>query len=54
MASPVPWHGPATEGSIGFRVLAANQTPDFLLLTDSREYYLVALANLFLQVSALC
>ena len=39
---------------IGFRVLAANQTPDFRTLADFRQQHLVALGDLFLQVLALC
>ena len=39
---------------IGFRVLAANQTPDFRTLSDFRKQHLAALGDLFLQVLALC
>ena len=39
---------------IGFRVLAANNTPDFRTVSDSRKDHLQALGGLFLQVLALC
>ena len=39
---------------IGFRVLAANNTPDFRTISDFRKDYLGALAGLFLQVLAFC
>ena len=38
---------------IGFRVLAANQTPDFRTIADFRRHHLVALGDLFLRISAL-
>ena len=39
---------------IAFRVLAANNTPDFRTVSDFRKDHLEALAGLFLQVLALC
>ena len=39
---------------IGFRVLAANNTPDFRTISDFRKNHLMALAGLFLQVLKLC
>ena len=39
---------------IAFRVLAANNTPDFRTVSDFRKDHLPALADLFLQVLALC
>ena len=39
---------------IAFRVLAANNTPDFRTVSDFRKDHLAALADLFLQVLALC
>ena len=39
---------------IAFRVLAANNTPDFRTISDFRKDYLGALSGLFLQVLALC
>ena len=39
---------------IAFRVLAANNTPDFRTISDFRKDHLGALAGLFLQVLALC
>ena len=39
---------------IGFRVLAANNTPDFRTISDFRKDHLAALAELFLQVLRLC
>ena len=39
---------------IGFRVLAANNTPDFRTISDFRKDHLGALAGLFLQVLAFC
>ena len=39
---------------IAFRVLAANNTPDFRTLSDFRKDHLKALAGLFLQVLKLC
>ena len=39
---------------IGFRVLAANNTPDFRTVSDFRKDHLQALGGLFLQVLALC
>ena len=39
---------------IGFRVLAANNAPDFRTISDFRKDHLGALAGLFLQVLALC
>lgn len=42
------------EEDIGFRVLAANNTPDFRTISDFRKDHLHALAALFLQVLKLC
>lgn len=42
------------EEDIGFRVLAANNTPDFRTISDFRKDHLKALAALFLQVLKLC
>ena len=39
---------------IAFRVLAANNTPDFRTISDFRKDHLAALSGLFLQVLALC
>ncbi len=39
---------------IAFRVLAANNTPDFRTVSDFRKDHLEALGELFLQVLALC
>ena len=39
---------------IAFRVLAANNTPDFRTVSDFRKDHLEALGALFLQVLALC
>ena len=39
---------------IAFRVLAANNTPDFRTISDFRKDHLAALTGLFLQVLALC
>jgi len=39
---------------IAFRVLAANNTPDFRTISDFRKDHLEALAALFLQVLKLC
>ena len=39
---------------IGFRVLAANNTPDFRTISDFRKDHLGALAALFVQVLKLC
>ena len=39
---------------IAFRVLAANNTPDFRTISDFRKDHLGALAGLFLQVLELC
>jgi len=42
------------EEDIAFRVLAANNTPDFRTISDFRKDHLQALAGLFLQVLKLC
>jgi len=42
------------EEDIAFRVLAANNTPDFRTISDFRKNHLKALAALFLQVLKLC
>ena len=42
------------EEDIAFRVLAANNTPDFRTVSDFRKEHLFALAGLFLQVLRLC
>ena len=39
---------------IAFRVLAANNTPDFRTISDFRKDHLEALSGLFLQVLAFC
>ena len=39
---------------IAFRVLPANNTPDFRTASDFRKDHLAALAELFLQVLELC
>ena len=39
---------------IAFRVLAANNTPDFRTISDFRKDHLAALTGLFLQVLAFC
>ena len=39
---------------VAFRVLAANNTPDFRTIADFRKDNLAALSGLFLQVLALC
>ena len=42
------------EEDIAFRVLAANNTPDFRTISDFRKDHLKALAALFVQVLRLC
>lgn len=42
------------EEEVAFRVLAANQRPDFRILRDFRKQHLSALAELFVQVLQLC
>jgi transposase len=42
------------EEDVAFRVLAANQRPDFRTLSDFRKQHLPALADLFVQVLQLC
>ena len=42
------------EEDISFRVLAANNTPDFRTISDFRKDHLQALAALFVQVLQLC
>ena len=42
------------EADVAFRVLAANQRPDFRTLSDFRKQHLSALAGLFVQVLQLC
>jgi transposase len=42
------------EEDISFRVMAANNTPDFRTISDFRKDHLKALAGLFLQVLKLC
>ena len=42
------------EEDIAFRVLAANNTPDFRTISDFRQDHLQALAGLFVQVLILC
>lgn len=42
------------EEDVSFRVLAANNTPDFRTISDFRKDHLKALARLFLQVLKLC
>ena len=39
---------------VAFRVLAANNTPDFRTISDFRKDHLAALTGLFLQVLMLC
>ena len=39
---------------IAFRVLAANNAPDFRTISDFRKDHLAALSELFVQVLALC
>lgn len=39
---------------VAFRILAANNTPDFRTISDFRKDHLKALAQLFLQVLKLC
>ena len=39
---------------IAFRVLAANNTPDFRTISDFRKEHLAGLSGLFMQVLALC
>jgi transposase len=40
--------------NVAFRVLAANQRPDFRTISDFRRQHLAALAELFVQVLQLC
>jgi len=42
------------EEDVAFRVLAANQRPDFRTLSDFRKQHLAALGTLFVQVLQLC
>jgi len=42
------------EEDIAFRILAANNTPDFRTISDFRKDHLKALSSLFLQVLKLC
>lgn len=42
------------EEKVAFRVLAANQRPDFRTLSDFRKQHLAALTELFVQVLRLC
>jgi transposase len=42
------------EENVAFRVLAANQRPDFRTISDFRQEHLAALTNLFMQVLTLC
>jgi len=42
------------EEDIAFRILAANNTPDFRTISDFRKDHLKALSGLFLQVLKLC
>lgn len=42
------------EENVAFRVLAANQRPDFRTLRDFRKQHLAALTELFVQVLRLC
>jgi transposase len=42
------------EEDVSFRVLAANNTPDFRTISDFRKDHLRALAGLFLKVLKLC
>ena len=40
--------------NVAFRVLAANQRPDFRTISDFRRQHLTALADLFVEVLTLC
>lgn len=42
------------EEDVTFRVLAANQRPDFRTISDFRQEHLAALAKLFVQVLTRC
>lgn len=42
------------EEDVAFRVLAANNTPDFRTISDFRKDHLKALSDLFLEVLKLC
>ncbi len=42
------------EEDVAFRVLSANNTPDFRTISDFRKHHLKALAGLFVQVLQLC
>lgn len=42
------------EENVAFRVLAANQQPDFRTISDFRQQHLAALTDLFVQVLRLC
>jgi transposase len=42
------------EEDVAFRVLAANQQPDFRTISDFRQQHLAALTGLFVQVLTLC
>jgi transposase len=42
------------EEDVAFRVLAANQRPDFRTISDFRQQHLAVLADLFVQVLKLC
>ena len=42
------------EEDLAFRVLTANQTPDFRTISDFRQRHLEALADLFVQVLQVC
>ena len=42
------------EEDVAFRVLAANQRPDFRTISDFRQQHLAALTDLFVQVLTLC
>ena len=58
-ATGLGWHPPRRifqrlHEDIAFQVLAANNTPDFRTISDFRKDHLKALADLFLQVLALC
>lgn len=44
----------ALEEDVAFRVLAANQRPDFRTISDFRQQHLAALTGLFVQVLKLC
>jgi len=46
--------GVRLEEDVAFRVLAANNTPDFRTISDFRKDHLEALAGLFVQVLRLC